>query len=236
VGETPRLTAPFTCRRSLHLLQGRPARRMLPPSCCFTGSHLPRACLRPLFAPALRPLSSLVAPRLSRLRPQRLGPIPKKFAYTFDHLAEVMNRFTEGPRPYAAIPLHGRITAAPSAFRMIPRSFPTRCRSSHRPRDAVAHSEGTRCKLENPAVISGADRAAYERRAAHQSPLAGNKRRRGHAGGGSQRWSAMIRIFTPMNFYFLNQARPRPTFQSGPSSTTTAPNVEELPPNWQAWD
>jgi pimeloyl-ACP methyl ester carboxylesterase len=42
-------------------------------------------------------------------------PDPKKFAYTFDHIADVMNHFTEalGLSHYS---LYMQITAAPSAF------------------------------------------------------------------------------------------------------------------------
>jgi pimeloyl-ACP methyl ester carboxylesterase len=42
-------------------------------------------------------------------------PDPRKFAYTFDHLAETMNHFT-GASGSRAIPFTCRTTVAPSAF------------------------------------------------------------------------------------------------------------------------
>jgi len=54
----------------------------------------------PLFA-RLADRYHLVRARLSGLLDTAIWPDPKKFAYTFDHYAEIMNHFTEGARASA---------------------------------------------------------------------------------------------------------------------------------------
>src|SRR5882672_1878402 len=85
-------------------------------------------------------------------------PDPKKFAYTFDHYAEIMNRFTEalGLSQYT---LYMQDYGGPVGFRMA-LQHPERV-DSLIVQDAVAHNEGLG-ELWKPRRAFWADRAAHE--------------------------------------------------------------------------
>jgi len=85
-------------------------------------------------------------------------PDPKKFAYTFDHIAEIMNRFTEklGLSRYS---LYMQDYGGPVGFRMI-LAHPERVEALI-VQDAVAHNEGLGANWKTRRAF-WADRAAYE--------------------------------------------------------------------------
>jgi len=85
-------------------------------------------------------------------------PDPKKFAYTFDHVAEIMDRFTEalGLTSYT---LYMQDYGGPVGFRMA-LNHPARIEALI-VQDAVAHNEGLGANW-NPRRIFWADRAANE--------------------------------------------------------------------------
>ena len=85
-------------------------------------------------------------------------PDPKQFAYTFDHVAEIMNRFTEalGLMGYT---LYMQDYGGPVGFRMA-LNHPERIEALI-VQDAVAHNEGLGTNW-NPRRIFWADRAANE--------------------------------------------------------------------------
>ena len=96
------------------------------------------------------------------------GPIPKTFAYTFDHYAEIMNHFTEalGLSRYT---LYMQDYGGPVGFRMA-LAHPDRIEALI-VQDAVAHNEGPRRELEYAARVLGRSRCQRER-AADESALA----------------------------------------------------------------
>jgi pimeloyl-ACP methyl ester carboxylesterase len=79
-------------------------------------------------------------------------PDPKKFAYTFDHIAGVMNHFTEalGLTRYS---LYMQDYGGPVGFRMI-LAHPERVEALI-VQDAVAHNEGLVRELENAPSLLG---------------------------------------------------------------------------------
>src|SRR5580704_11290474 len=85
-------------------------------------------------------------------------PDPKKFAYTFDHIAEVMNHFTEalGLTHYT---LYMQDYGGPVGFRMI-LAHPERVEALI-VQDAVAHNEGLGANWKTRRAF-WADRASYE--------------------------------------------------------------------------
>src|ERR1700739_3907918 len=85
-------------------------------------------------------------------------PDPKKFGYTFDHIAEIMNRFTEtlGLSRYT---LYMQDYGGPVGFRMA-LAHPERVEALI-VQDAVAHNEGLG-ELWKPRRAFWADRAAHE--------------------------------------------------------------------------
>ena len=91
-------------------------------------------------------------------------PDPKKFAYTFDHIAEVMNHFTEalGLKRYT---LYMQDYGGPVGFRMA-LAHPDRI-DALIVQDAVAHDEGLGANWK-------ARRAFWADRAANESPLRTN--------------------------------------------------------------
>ena len=90
--ETPDFLSRDTDRWALHLLlRGRPERRA--DASLAARAALFVADVRASLRQAVRSLSPCRA-RFPRLRTQRLAG-PKKFAYTFDHTAEIINHFTE---------------------------------------------------------------------------------------------------------------------------------------------
>jgi pimeloyl-ACP methyl ester carboxylesterase len=110
------------------------------------------------------PLFSRLADRYHLVAPDYPGfghsdwPDPKKFAYTFDHYAEVMNHFTEalGLRRYT---LYMQDYGAPVGFRMV-LAHPDRV-AALIVQDAVAHNEGLGANWQ-PRRAFWADRAAHE--------------------------------------------------------------------------
>jgi pimeloyl-ACP methyl ester carboxylesterase len=79
-------------------------------------------------------------------------PDPKTFDYTFDHLAQIMNRFTEalGLSRYT---LYMQDYGSPVGFRMA-LEHPERIEALI-VQDAVAHNEGLGSKLENAPGVLG---------------------------------------------------------------------------------
>ena len=97
-------------------------------------------------------------------------PDPKTFAYTFDHYAEIINRFTEalGLSRYT---LYMQDYGGPVGFRMA-LAQPERVEALI-VQDAVAHNEGPRGELENAAGLLGGSRS--ERKcASHKFALVGD--------------------------------------------------------------
>ena len=95
-------------------------------------------------------------------------PDPKKFAYTFDHIAEIMNHFTEaiGLSRYT---LYMQDYGGPVGFRMA-LVHPERVEALI-VQDAVAHNEGLGANWKTRREF-WADRAAERKRTSHKSPLA----------------------------------------------------------------
>jgi pimeloyl-ACP methyl ester carboxylesterase len=96
-------------------------------------------------------------------------PDPKKFAYTFDHYAEIMNHFTEalGLSRYT---LYMQDYGGPVGFRMA-LAHPERIEALI-VQDAVAHNEGLGANWKTRREF-WKDRAANES-ASHKSPVAGD--------------------------------------------------------------
>ena len=154
-------------------------------------------------------------------------PDPKKFAYTFDHIAEIMNHFTEalGLSRYT---LYMQDYGGPVGFRMALGASGAR-RSAHRPRRRRAQRRPGR-ELEDAAGLLGRSRR-QRKRAAHKSAVA--CRRRGRAMSGTiPTWSATTRICGPMNFTFLNQ--PGQADIQSDLFYDYRTNVDAYP-KWQAW-
>jgi pimeloyl-ACP methyl ester carboxylesterase len=110
----------------------------------------------PLFA-RLRDRYHLVAPDYPGFGHSD-WPDPKKFAYTFDHLAEVMNHFTEalGLKRYT---LYMQDYGGPVGFRMV-LAHPERAEALI-VQDAVSHNEGLGENWKTRRAF-WADRPAYE--------------------------------------------------------------------------
>ncbi len=116
------------------------------------------------------PLFSRLSDRYHLVAPDYPGfghsdwPDPRKFAYTFDHLAEVMDRFTEalGLRHYT---LYMQDYGGPVGFRMA-LAHPERIEALI-VQDAVAHNEGLGASWTTR-------RAFWADRAAHESALRTN--------------------------------------------------------------
>jgi pimeloyl-ACP methyl ester carboxylesterase len=148
-------------------------------------------------------------------------PDPKKFAYTFDHYAEIMNHFTEalGLSRYT---LYMQDYGGPVGFRMA-LAHPDRIEALI-VQDAVAHNEGLGANWKTR-------RAFWADRAANESTLRTNLlslRRRGRAMSGTiPTWNAMTRISGPMNLPFSTSPA-RPTFKAT-CSTTTAQTSTPIP-------
>src|SRR5438034_1251986 len=97
-------------------------------------------------------------------------PDPKKFAYTFDHYAEIMNHFAEalGLSRYT---LYMQDYGGPVGFRMA-LAHPERNRGPHRPgRGGAQRRPGG--ELEGAAGLLGRSRR-QRNHAAHQSPVPGD--------------------------------------------------------------
>ena len=142
-------------------------------------------------------------------------PDPKKFAYTFDHYAEIMNHFTEalGLSHYT---LYMQDYGGPVGFRMA-LAHPDRVEALI-VQDAVAHNEGLGANWKTR-------RAFWADRAANESALRTNLLVAGGDADAPRRatiptWNATTRISGPMNFPFSTSLA-RPIFKAI-SSTTTA--------------
>ena len=154
-------------------------------------------------------------------------PDPKKFAYTFDHYAEIMNHFTEalGLSRYT---LYMQDYGGPVGFRMA-LAHPERIEALI-VQDAVAHNEGLGANWKTR-------RAFWADRAANESALRTNLSlwlaTRAHAMLGTIRtWIATTLISGPTNSIFsTNPARPR--FKAT-CSIDYRTNVDSYP-KWQAW-
>ena len=117
-----------------------------------------------------RPLFDRLADRYHLVAPDYPGyghsdwPDPKKFAYTFDHIADLMNRFTEtlGLSRYA---LYMQDYGGPVGFRMA-LAHPDRVEALI-VQDAVAHDEGLGANWKTR-------RAFWVDRAAHEAALRAN--------------------------------------------------------------
>jgi pimeloyl-ACP methyl ester carboxylesterase len=138
-------------------------------------------------------------------------PDPKKFAYTFDNLAEVMTHFTEalGLSRYT---LYMQDYGGPVGFRMA-LAHPERIVSLI-VQDAVAHNEGL---SENwkPRRAFWADRAANE--STLRTNLLSLQTTRTRHVGSDPTSNAMTPIFGPTNLPF-SISRVRPTFKATSST------------------
>jgi len=126
-------------------------------------------------------------------------PDPKKFAYTFDHIAEVMNHFTEA-LGLAHYSFYMQDYGGPVGFRMI-LAHPERVEALI-VQDAVAHNEGLGANWKTRRAF-WADRAAYETPLrTNLLSLATTKAR--HAGGDPNAERHDPDLYTD-EYYFLNQ-------------------------------
>jgi pimeloyl-ACP methyl ester carboxylesterase len=153
-------------------------------------------------------------------------PDPKKFAYTFDHLAEIVDHFTEalGISRYT---LYMQDYGGPVGFRMA-LNHPERVEALI-VQDAVAHNEGLGANW-------GARRAFWADRAANESALRANlfsleTTRARHAGNDPDVERHDPDLWTD-EFYFLSQPGQREIQSDLFYDYRT--NVESYP-RWQAW-
>ena len=153
-------------------------------------------------------------------------PDPKKFAYTFDHIAEIMDHFTEalGLSHYA---LYMQDYGGPVGFRMI-LAHPERAQALI-VQDAVAHNTGL---AENWKTR----RAFWPDRAAYESALRGNllsfeAAKARHAGNDPNVERHDPDLWTD-EFYFLNQ--PGQADIQSDLFYDYRTNVDAYP-KWQAW-
>jgi pimeloyl-ACP methyl ester carboxylesterase len=147
-------------------------------------------------------------------------PDPKQFAYTFDHIAEVMNHFTEGIG-LSRFTLYMQDYGGPVGFRMI-LAHPDRVEALII-QDAVAHNEGLGANWKTR-------RAFWADRAANESALRTNllslqtTRTRNVERYNRDLWTD--------EFYFLNQ--PGQGDIQSELFYDYRTNVESYP-KWQAW-
>src|SRR5271169_5781508 len=153
-------------------------------------------------------------------------PNPKKFAYTFDHIAEITNHFTEalGLSHYT---LYMQDYGGPVGFRMA-LAHPERVEALI-VQDAVAHNEGLGANWK-------ARRAFWADRAANEAALRTNllslaTTRARHVGDDPNLERHDPDLWTD-EYYFLNQAR-QADIQSDLFYDYRT-NVENYP-KWQAW-
>ena len=153
-------------------------------------------------------------------------PEPKKFAYTFDHIADVMNHFCDavGLSRYT---LYMQDYGGPVGFRMV-LTHPERVEALI-VQDAVAHNEGLGANWKTRRAF-WADRAAYES-ALRANLLSLPTTRARHVGDDPNVERHDPDLWTD-EFYFLNQ--------QGQGDIQTdlffdyRTNVENYP-KWQAW-
>jgi pimeloyl-ACP methyl ester carboxylesterase len=136
-------------------------------------------------------------------------PDPKKFAYTFDHIAEVMNHFTEALE-LSLYTIYMQDYGGPVGFRMI-LAHPERAQALI-VQDAVAHNSGLGENWKTRRAF-WADRATNES-ALRENLLSLETTKARHAGN-DPTWNAMIRISGWTNFIFstgLARATSRATY------------------------
>jgi pimeloyl-ACP methyl ester carboxylesterase len=153
-------------------------------------------------------------------------PDPKKFAYTFDHIAEIMNRFTESPG-ISRYTLYMQDYGGPVGFRMA-LAHPQRI-AALIVQDAVAHNEGLGANWK-PRRDFWAERAANES-ALRANLLSMTTTRTRHVGSDPNVERYDPDLWTD-EFVFLNQ-----TGQAEIQSDLFydyRTNVEAYP-KWQAW-
>jgi len=153
-------------------------------------------------------------------------PDPKKFTYTFDHIAEVMNHFTEA-LGLSHFNLYMQDYGGPVGFRMI-LGHPDRVERLI-VQDAVAHNEGLGANWKTR-------RAFWADRAANESALRTNllslpTTRARHAGGDPDVERHNPDLWTD-EYYFLNQ--PGQGDIQVELFYDYRTNVENYP-KWQAW-
>jgi pimeloyl-ACP methyl ester carboxylesterase len=153
-------------------------------------------------------------------------PDPKKFAYTFDHIAEIMNHFTEalGLSRYT---LYMQDYGGPVGFRMI-LAHPERAEALI-VQDAVAHNEGLGANWKTRRAY-WADRATYES-ALRTNLLSLPTTRARHVGDDPNVERHDPDLWTD-EYYFLNQ--PGQADIQSDLFYDYRTNVENYP-KWQAW-
>src|SRR5271170_5645265 len=178
------------------------------------------------------PLFSRLSDRYHLIAPDYPGfghsdcPDPKKFAYTFDHLAEVMNHFTEALR-ISRYTLYMQDYGGPVGFRMI-LAHPERVESLI-VQDAVSHNEGLGVNWKTR-------RAFWADRALNESALRTNlislaATRTRHVGNDPNVERYDPDLWTD-EFAFLSQ--PAQTEIQSDMFYDYRTNVEAYP-KWQAW-
>jgi len=153
-------------------------------------------------------------------------PDPKKFAYTFDHIAEVMNHFTES-LGFSRYTLYMQDYGGPVGFRMI-LAHPERAEALI-VQDAVSHNEGLGENWKTR-------RAFWADRATNESTLRTNllsmaATRTRHAGNDPNVERYDPDLWTD-EFYFLNQ--PGQADIQSDLFYDYRTNVNNYP-KWQAW-
>ena len=153
-------------------------------------------------------------------------PDPKKFAYTFDHYAEIMNHFTEalGLSRYS---LYMQDYGGPVGFRMI-LAHPQRVEALI-VQDAVAHNDGLGVNWKTRRAF-WADRAANES-AMRENLLSLSATRTRHVGSDPNVERYNPDLWTD-EFYFLN--RPGQAEIQSDLFYDYRTNVDAYP-KWQAW-
>ena len=211
-------------RRVVHFLSGRRTGRTRRRFCFCTGFRLHRGCSN-LSSRDFRIVTISSRP-ITRASDTAHWPDPKKFAYTFDHYAEIISRFTE-TLGLSATRCTCRIMAARSVFvwpwRIRTGSKPSSCRMRWRttkawertgrrgvPFGPIAPPMKTRCAQ---ILLSLADDADAPHR---NDPM----------------WNAMTRISGPMNLIFSTSLA-RPRYKAISSTTTARTSMPTL--KWQAW-
>ncbi len=155
-------------------------------------------------------------------------PDPKKFAYTFDHLAEIMNHFSEALEAEAPPHRwHMQDCGGPVGFRMV-LAHPERIEALI-VQDAVAHNEGLGANWKTRRVF-WADRAANET-AIRVNLLSLETTRTRHVGGDPNVERYDPDLWTD-EFAFLSQ--PAQADIQSDLFYDYRTNVEAYP-KWQAW-
>ena len=176
-----------------------------------------RASLRAAFRSAIT-----LSRRITRASDIAIGQT-QKFAYTFDHIAEIMNHFTEalGLSHYS---LYMQDYGGPVGFRMIlahPERVEALDRSGRRRAQRLAWARiGRRGVRTGPIARQTKARCVTNLALARDHARASRRRR-------SQRRAATTRISGPMNIIFSTSQDKR-TFKAI-SSTTTAPMLRIIP-------